>query len=261
MLRSTISICLSVLALAVSSSIAAAEKVIIGAYPANPPWEYKNDAGVFEGYEIDIITEAVKRLNWEPEFVDMGFQALFAAISSKRIEFAVSTISITPERLQAQSFSQPYYDSEAAIIAREEITSLEQLKGKVVGTLAGTTFEQWVKDAQAELGIAEIKSYQTRQDSLLELANGRTDAGVGDVEGIKTAMALYPNLKMGVKWPKSEHYGIMGSKDSERIGQLNEALSTMKSDGTMAAIYKKWFKTDPEAGSSTVTPMPLPKPE
>ena len=125
MLRSTISICLTVLALAVSSSIAAAEKVIIGAYPANPPWEYKNDAGVFEGYEIDIITEAVKRLNWEPEFVDMGFQALFAAISSKRIEFAVSTISITPERLQAQSFSQPYYDSEAAIIAREEITSLQ----------------------------------------------------------------------------------------------------------------------------------------
>ena len=102
MLRSTISMCLTVLALAVSSSIAAAEKVIIGAYPANPPWEYKNDAGVFEGYEIDIITEAVKRLNWEPEFVDMGFQALFAAISSKRIEFAVSTISITPERLQAQ---------------------------------------------------------------------------------------------------------------------------------------------------------------
>ncbi len=27
----------------------------IGSYPANPPWEYKNEAGEFEGFEVDII--------------------------------------------------------------------------------------------------------------------------------------------------------------------------------------------------------------
>ena len=27
----------------------AQDKIVVGAYAANPPWEFKNDAGVFEG--------------------------------------------------------------------------------------------------------------------------------------------------------------------------------------------------------------------
>ncbi|TIV94997.1 MAG: transporter substrate-binding domain-containing protein, partial [Mesorhizobium sp.] len=43
------------------------------------------------------------------------------------------------------------------------------------------------------------------------------------------------------------------------LEKVNDAISEMKKDGTMAAIHKKWFGVDPEAGTSTVTPGPIPQ--
>src|SRR3954467_9878149 len=84
----------------------AAEKLVVGAYPSNPPWEAKNERGEFEGFEVDLAKAIGQKLGREVEFQDMGFQALFAATSSNRIDFAISSISITNERLKNQSFTQ-----------------------------------------------------------------------------------------------------------------------------------------------------------
>jgi polar amino acid transport system substrate-binding protein len=95
----------------------AAEKLVVGAYPTNPPWEAKNERGEFEGFEIDLVRAIGKKLGREVEIQDLGFQALFAATSSGRIDMAVSSITITPERLKSMAFTQGYYDSDMALAA------------------------------------------------------------------------------------------------------------------------------------------------
>src|SRR4051812_4869460 len=87
----------------------AADKLAVGAYPSNPPWEFKNAQGAFEGFEVDMVKDIGKRLGLDIEISDMGFSALFAATSSKRIDLAISTITITKERLKSQSFTQGFY--------------------------------------------------------------------------------------------------------------------------------------------------------
>ncbi|HEY9344747.1 MAG TPA: transporter substrate-binding domain-containing protein, partial [Inquilinus sp.] len=77
-----------------ATSPALAETITVGAYPANPPWEYKTDSGAFEGFEVDVAKEVAKRIGVDVEFQDLGFQALFAATSSSRIDFAISSISV-----------------------------------------------------------------------------------------------------------------------------------------------------------------------
>ena len=51
----------------------------------------------------------------------------------------------------------------------------------------------------------------------------------------------------------------MMTKDHALLGKLNDALTAMKKDGTLAAIHEKWFGSDAPANSSTVTEMPVPK--
>jgi polar amino acid transport system substrate-binding protein len=51
----------------------------------------------------------------------------------------------------------------------------------------------------------------------------------------------------------------MMAKDDARLSKINDALTAMKSDGTLAAFHKKWFGADPAPGSSTITAMPIPK--
>ncbi len=253
------------IALAAATFVPAAfaETITVGAYPANPPWEYKTETGDFEGFEVDVAREVAKRLGMEVTFQDLGFQALFAATSSGRIDFAISSISITNERLQNQSFTQPYYDSDGTIVGREDskVTTLEELDGKTIGVVAATTGEAWAKENAEKYGIADIRSYSAQQDLLLDVRAGRLEGGAGEIAGFQYAMTQVPGLKILVRIPTGERFAMMTRKDHPLLEKANEAISAMKEDGTMAAIHKTWFGVDPDEGTSTVKAMPIPQPE
>jgi polar amino acid transport system substrate-binding protein len=253
---------LAALGIAVSPKITMAQEVLnVGAYPTNPPFEFKNADGVFEGFEVDIVNEAAKRAGLTTNIADYGFQALFAGTTSKRIDVAISSITITPERLQSQSFTQPYYDSDMGVAAKTDgaVKGLADLKGKIVGVLSGSTGEKWSKENQAAQGFTEIKGYNTQQDLLLDLNAGRVDGAVSDIPGMEYAFTKMQGLGVVERIKTGEQYGLMMTKDHPLLGKLNDALTEMKKDGTMAAIHKKWFGTDAAAGSSTVTEAPMPK--
>jgi polar amino acid transport system substrate-binding protein len=239
----------------------AADVLNVGSYPNNPPFEYKNESGTFEGFEVDIVNEAAKRIGMTTSIEGYDFQPLFAATSSGRIDVAISSITITAERLKSQSFTQPYYDSDMGVAAKEGsgVSGVADLKGKVVGVLSGSTGDKWAKDHQAEDGFADVKGYNTQQEVLLDLAAGRVDGVVSDVPGMEYAFTKMKGLAVVERIKTGEQYGLMVTKDSPLLGKLNDAITEMKKDGTLAAIHKKWFGTEPPADSSTVKEAPLPK--
>ena len=72
----------------------------VGANVGNVPWEFEDKGGQLVGFEVDLVNEVGKRLNRKVEFVNTPFTGLFPAISSNRIDAAVSSITITPKRLK-----------------------------------------------------------------------------------------------------------------------------------------------------------------
>ncbi|MDQ6436101.1 ABC transporter substrate-binding protein [Mesorhizobium sp. LHD-90] len=260
--RRNLIILAAAIGLAAGPLAAHAEGVLnVGSYPNNPPFEYKAESGNFEGFEVDIVTDAAKRIGMTVNIQGLDFQPLFAATSSGRIDVAISSITITKERLGSQSFTQPYYDSDMGVAAKTDgtVKTLADLKGKIVGVLSGSTGDKWSKDNQAAQGFAEIKGYNTQQEVLLDLAAGRVDGVVSDVPGMEYAFTKMKGLAVVDRIKTGEQYGLMVTKDSPLLEKLNGALTEMKKDGTLAAIHKKWFGTDAPAGSSTVTEAPMPK--
>lgn len=253
----------SLFAISFGHTGAMADTIIVGAYPANPPWEYKTAAGEFEGYEIDVAREVAKRLNLTPEFQDLGFQAIFAATTSGRVDFGISSISVTPERLKNQAFTQPYYDSDGTVVTKagSSVKRLDDLKGKILGVVAGSTGDAWAKENAEKLGIAEVKSYNTQQDLLMEVQNGRVDGGAGELAGFQFAMTKMPGLEVVVRIPTGERFAMLTKKNHPLLEKVNDAITEMKQDGTMAAIHKKWFDTDAEPETSTIKVLPLPQAE
>ncbi len=239
----------------------AADTLNVGAYPTNPPFEYKNADGKFEGFEVDIVNEAAKRAGMTTDIADYGFQALFSGIASKRIDVAISSITITPERLKTVSFSQPYYDSDMGIAAAASgaVQSEADLKGKTVGVLSGSTGETWAKAHHDADGFGDIKGYNTQQEMLLDLSNGRLDAVVSDVPGLEYSFTKMKGLAVKSRIKTGEQYGLLMAKDSPLLGRLSDALTAMKKDGTLAALHKKWFGSDAPANSATVSVLPIPK--
>lgn len=248
-------------AIAISASVAfAADPLKIASYPANPPWENKTEAGGFEGFEVDIINEVAKRMGTTTEIEGMDFKALFVASASKRVDAVISSLTITNERLESQSFTQPYFTGALGIAAKEgsDISSPEGLKGKQVGAIATSFPEQWAKENAEKLGFAGYKSYDTLANMLTDLQNGRIDAVVNDIVGLRYASTQTKGFAVVAEVVTGEKFAIMMPKGHEKLEEVNKHISDMKTDGTMATLYKKWFGVDPAAGSLTVTPLPVP---
>ena len=160
------------------------------------------------------------------------------------------------------SFSQPYYDSDMGIAAKTDtdLKSETDLKGKTVGVLSGSTGETWAKAHRDTDGIGDIKGYNTQQELLLDLGNGRLDAVVSDVPGLQYSFTKMKGLAVVERIKTGEQYGLMMTKDSPYLAKINDALTEMKKDGTLQAIHKKWFGADAPADSSSAKEAPLPKP-
>lgn len=249
-------------AIASLPALARAETLEVGAYPSNPPFEFKTQGNTFDGFEVDLAKAVAAKLGADATFTDLGFQALFAATAAHRIDLAVSTIAITPPRLQNQAFTQPYLDTGLVLAAgpSSSVKGTADLRGKTVGAIATSTGEAWIRENKDKLGIADMKTYDTQAAMLLDTANGRIDGAVNDIGGILYAMKTMKGIRIAEHFPTTSRIAMMLPKDSPKLDKVNDALSTIKKDGTMLALYRKWFDADPPEGSSTLTPMPVPKP-
>lgn len=247
------------LAAGLTTGAATAETLTVGAYPTNPPWEYKNEQSEFEGFEVDMITEIAERLGMDLEIADMGFQAIFAATSSGRIDLAISTISITEERLKNQAFTQGYYDADMALVSTEGgASSLADMRDQPVGVLASSVAEGWVNANMEEYGFGDLRTYPDQQGLLLDVRAGRIAGAITDLTGVIFATKDMPEMTIAEIIPTGDRYGMMLPKGSDLLEPINDAISEMKRDGTMAEIYERWLGETPPEGSSTVTVQDIP---
>jgi len=239
----------------------AADVLNVGSYPNNPPFEYKTPDGSFEGFEVDIVNEAAKRIGMTTNIVESDFQPLFAATASGRIDVAISSITITPERLKSQSFTQPYYDSDMGIATKADspVNGLADMKGKIVGVLSGSTGEKWAKENKDKYGFADIKGYKSQQDVMLDLGAGRVDGVVSDIPGMDYLFLKMKGFAVKERIKTGEQYGLMMTKNHKLLQKVSDAIGAMKKDGTLAAIHKKWFGSDAPAESSTIMEMKIPE--
>ncbi|MEM9224318.1 MAG: ABC transporter substrate-binding protein [Pseudomonadota bacterium] len=264
MLKTIISAALVAAALGAASAVpASADTLNVGAYPANPPWEVKQEDGSFVGFEVDLVNAVAEKLSMEPEFQDLGFQALFAATSSGRIDMAISSITVTNDRLESQDFSQPYYDADLALGVREDsgVKTLADLAGKSVGVLSASTGEKWAREHGEKHDIDDVRGYDAYQQMLLDVQAGRIAAAISDLPGMLFAFTKMKGMAAGETIPTGDQYAIMLAKGSPLTEKVSEAITALKEDGTLAKIHEKHFGTVPGPLTSTVKVLPTPKAE
>jgi polar amino acid transport system substrate-binding protein len=255
---------LAALAAAVGFAVASpsyAETLQVGAYPANPPWENKKEDGSFEGFEVDLVNEIGKRIGADMEIKDLGFQALFAATSSGRIDMAISSITITNDRLQNQSFTQGYYDSDLALVSNKDsgVKSLADMKGKPIGAISTSTGEKWIQENSEKYGFGEYKGYNTQQDLILDTQAGRVAGAVGDIAGFQFAFQQMPQMEVVERIGTGDRFAIMMQKGSPLLEKVNAAITEIKKDGTMAALHKKWLGAEADPKTATVMVLEIPQ--
>lgn len=232
-----------------------------GANIGNVPWEFQDASGKFVGFEIDLINEAAKRAGKTVQIENIPFNGLFSAVQSGRIQIAVSSITITPKRLESVAFAQPYYDSDQSlsVLKTAKINKLEDTSGKTIGVDTGSTGDMYATQNTAKYKIAGISRYEGLAPAMLDLASGRIDGYISDIPAVEYYIKDKPQYRIAARIPTGERYSFMFAKGWPEAAKVNDILTAMKKDGFIAKTHQTWFGTVPPADSSTVKVMDVPK--
>jgi arginine transport system substrate-binding protein len=230
----------------ISVSASAAETIRFATEASYPPFEFVAADNKIQGFDVDLANALCKEMQAECTFTNQGFDSLIPSLKFKRFDAVMAGMDITPEREKQVLFSKPYYDNSALFIAEKgKVTDVAALKGKRVGVQNGTTHQKFLTDKHPEITTVGYDSYQ---NAILDLKNGRVDAVFGDTavvnEWLKENAAL---TAVGNKVTDKDYFGsglgiAMRLQNTELQGKFNAALDKIKQDGTYETIYKKWFQ-------------------
>ncbi len=239
---------------------ARAAEMIVGANVGNVPWEFQDEAGRFAGFEVELVQKAAEGMGATVKFENIPFNGLFPAVQSGRVNAAISSITITPTRLQSLSFTQPYYDSDQslAVTVRSGLAGLPAMKGKTVGVDTASTGDQWATANQAKYGFTDIKRYEGLAPAMLDLQAGRIDGYVSDIPAVQYYIRDKPAFRVAERIPTGERYGVMFAKGSPLAAAFDAEVTKMKGSGFLGALHQKWFGAAAEPASSTMTVLPMP---
>ena len=116
----------------------------------------------------------------------------------------------------------------------------------------------WATENAAEYGFATINRYEGLAPAMLDLAAGRIAGYISDIPALQYYVKDKPELKVVQRIATGEAYSMMFAKDAPLATEVNDVLSALKEDGTVAALHEKWFGATPEDTTSTVTVMDMP---
>jgi polar amino acid transport system substrate-binding protein len=227
-----------------------ATKVLrVGLDDTYPPMEYKDEAGNFAGFDIEMSKEIGKRLGVEVQYVPTAWTAIFNGLSADKYDCIISSLSITEDRKKSLDYTRPYISNNQVIavkIDNSTIASEKDLKDKIVAVQMGTTSEEACNEFTKTTPFKDFKKYEAMTEALSELKIGRVDAVVCDLVVGKYFVAKdKTSYKLVSTTLPLEPIGIGLKKgDTEMTQKIDKILGDMISDGTLKNISTKWFGED-----------------
>jgi ABC-type amino acid transport substrate-binding protein len=184
-----------------------------------------------------------------------GAKVQFTQVTSSTREQVFATYSITPARAEKIAFAGPYYTSQAGVLVKSNnkaIQSYNDLAGKKVATQAGSTGPAILAQVAPK---AVVQEFQTHQEALDSLRQGRVDAYVTDYTLLLNALSLGTGDAQlaGAPFGAQDPYGIGLPKGSDGVAFINAFLKKVEADGTWA---KLWTISIGQRTGSTAVPTP-----
>ncbi len=79
-------------------------------------------------------------------FTNHAFDSLIPSLKFRKYDAVISGMDITPERSKQVSFTTPYYENSAVVIAKKDTyKTFADLKGKRIGMENGTTHQKYIQ--------------------------------------------------------------------------------------------------------------------
>jgi polar amino acid transport system substrate-binding protein len=217
--------------------------------PAYTPWFVSNKPSNGKGYESAVAYAIAAQLGFKRSqvvWVTEPFTSSYAP-GPKKFDFDINEISYTPQRAQAVTFSNSYYDVQQAIVALKGTPIVTkhtpaELKTYLYGDQVGTTGLTYITNQIQP--TQQPRVFDTLSEVSAALEAHRITALVTDTPtGQYMAAAQLKGAVLVAQFPAvGEHYGLLFHKGNPLVNCVNQAIAKLKANGTLQALQKKYLQ-------------------
>lgn len=208
-----------------------------------PPFEFEEN-GEYTGFDIDLMKEIAAGMDLELAIQDVGFDGLQsgAVFLANQCDLGASAITITEERQENLTFSDPYYDSLQSLLVPEgsDVASIDDLAGKRVGVQQGTTGETYTRENVP--ADTEVIAFPSDAEMYASIQAGGVDALLQDLP-VNIGHTEEGAFTIAEQYETDEQYGFAMAKEGteELVAAVNEQLTSLRDSGRYQEIYDTYF--------------------
>ena len=153
-------------------------KIKIGVFSDKNPFGYVDENGKVQGYDVYFAKRIAKVLLGSEDAVDFVYVEAASRVEylkSAKVDITLANFTVTDERKEQVDFALPYMKVALGIVSpqKAKITDVNQLKGKKLIIVKGTTAETYFSKNYPDVTLVKFDEYQEAYDALLD---GRGDA-------------------------------------------------------------------------------------
>jgi len=171
----------------------------IGINPNFPNMSVRNDAGEWEGFDIEIGKAIAEKLGVEPEWVPTETAQRVPFLVSDRIDISLGALTRNSERAKLIDYTVPLHTEVLAVLATDKIEgdSWEDFNkdGVTLANMRGNWTVDWIKENMPEVDLELTDSIA---DTVRLVAQGRADAIVENVDFFMGFTKNYPDINWRV---------------------------------------------------------------
>lgn len=231
-------------------------KIKIGVFSDKNPFGYVDENGKIQGYDVYFAKRIAKDLLGSEDAVDFVYVEAASRVEylkSAKVDITLANFTVTDERKEQVDFALPYMKVALGIVSpqKAEITDVNQLKGKKLIVVKGTTAETYFSKNYPDVTLVKFDEYQEAYDALLD---GRGDAFSTDNTEVLAWAKQNKGFVVGV-----ESLGDIDTiapavqkGNTELLNWLNDEIKTLAKekffhkdfDETLKSVYRD--SIDPE---------------
>ncbi|MDK4679296.1 transporter substrate-binding domain-containing protein [Kingella negevensis] len=217
---------------------------VVGSELGYLPFEFMNDKGQADGFEIELLTEIAKMGGFNVQFVNSPRSAVTSTLNDGSRQIWASAIAVSPARLAEVDMSEPFMDFESAVAVADRpensnVNALNDLAGKKIAFNKASVSNTELVAALRATAVPENSFFL----ALKSLRSGRADAIVGDTR-VFQYYKNHQNDKVRIislgKGPQPLAFAVKKG-NTELLNKINSGIAKMKADGSLDKLIAKWF--------------------